>query len=328
MKKTIISLVLTVCLIMAFAGMTLASDYPSGPITMIAPSGAGGGWDTTIRSVAKVLEDQDLVDVPLPVVNKSGAGGGIALSYLQDKEGEAKNIVVYSPPLLLINLTGQTPYSYKDLTPIAKLIEDYGIFAVADDSKYENIDQVMEQLKEDPGSITIAGASSPGSMDHIQFLIAAKAAGVTNLDKINYISFQEGEGIANVLGGHIDMISTGLAEVVGLLESGDVRGLAVTSKERIETSPLNKVPTLKEEGIDATFVNWRGLFGPPNMPEEALNFWRNNLKKMVKTDQWNQIAKNNGWNKAFMEPDEFSDFLKNANEDYKGILSDIGMLAE
>jgi len=64
------------------------------------------------------------------------------------------------------------------------------------------------------------------------------------------------------------------------------------------------------------------------MPEEALNFWRNNLKKMVKTDQWNQIAKNNGWNKAFMEPDEFSDFLKNANEDYKGILSDIGMLAE
>jgi len=255
MKKTIISLVLTVCLIMAFAGMTLASDYPSGPITMIAPSGAGGGWDTTIRSVAKVLEDQDLVDVPLPVVNKSGAGGGIALSYLQDKEGEAKNIVVYSPPLLLINLTGQTPYSYKDLTPIAKLIEDYGIFAVADDSKYENIDQVMEQLKEDPGSITIAGASSPGSMDHIQFLIAAKAAGVTNLDKINYISFQEGEGIANVLGGHIDMISTGLAEVVGLLESGDVRGLAVTSKERIETSPLNKVPTLKEEGIDATFVN-------------------------------------------------------------------------
>ena len=325
MKKLSV-LLLTLMFVVAFASAGAAQDYPDGPIEMIAPSGAGGGWDTTIRSTAKVLEDEDLIDVPLPVQNLSGAGGGVALAEMQNREGGERTLIVYSPPLLLINLTGQTEYSYKDLTPISNLIQDYGAFAVAKDSEYENINEVMEVLKEDPTAITVGGASSPGSMDHIQFLIAAREAGVEDLRKINYVSFQGGQALSNLLGGHIDMVSTGLAEIAGLVESGDVRALAVTSEERIPTGAMQNTPTLIEEGIDTTFINWRGIFGPPNMPEERVEFWEDKLHKMTQTEQWAEIARRNGWTQKYRDSEEFSSFLDEVNEDYKTILDEIGML--
>jgi len=325
MKKLSV-LLLTLMFVVAFASAGAAQDYPDGPIEMIAPSGAGGGWDTTIRSTAKVLDDEGLIDVPLPVQNLSGAGGGVALAEMQNRKGEERTLIVYSPPLLLINLTGQSQYSYKDLTPISNLIQDYGAFAVAKDSKFENINEVMEVLKEDPTAITVGGASSPGSMDHIQFLIAAREAGVENLKQINYVSFQEGQALSNLLGGHIDMVSTGLAEIAGLVESGDVRGLAVTSEERIESGAMQNIPTLIEEGIDTTFINWRGIFGPPNMPEERVEFWEDKLYKMTQTDQWAEIARRNGWTQKYRDSEEFSAFLDETNEDYKTILDEIGML--
>lgn len=325
MKKLSVVL-LTLMFVVTFASFGAAQDYPDGPIEMIAPSGAGGGWDTTIRSVAKVLDDEDLIDVSLPVQNLSGGGGGVALGEMQNREGGDRTLIVYSPPLLLINLTGQTEYSYQDLTPISNLIQDYGAFAVAEDSEFENINQVMEELKEDPTSITIGGASSPGSMDHIQFLIAAREAGVENLREINYVSFQEGQAMSNLLGGHIDMVSTGLAEIAGLVESEDVRGLAVTSEERISSSIMENIPTLIEEGIDTTFINWRGIFGPPNMPEDKVEFWEDKLYQVTQTDQWAEIAKRNGWTQKYRDSEEFAEFLEETNEDYKTILDEIGML--
>lgn len=325
MKKLSV-IFLTLIFVVTFAGAGAAQDYPDGPIEMIAPSGAGGGWDTTIRSTAKVLDDEGLIDVPLPVQNLSGAGGGVALAEMQNRKGGDRTLIVYSPPLLLINLTGQSQYSYRDLTPISNLIQDYGAFAVAKDSEYENINQVMEVLKEDPTAITIGGGSSPGSMDHIQFLIAAREAGVTDLRKINYVSFQEGQAMSNLLGGHIDMVSTGLAEIAGLVESGDVRGLAVTSEERIATGAMQDIPTLIEEGIDTTFINWRGIFGPPNMPEERVEFWEDKLLKVTQTEQWAEIAKRNGWTQKYRDSEEFSAFLEKTNEEYKTILDEIGML--
>jgi putative tricarboxylic transport membrane protein len=302
-----------------------APDYPKKPMEFIAPSGAGGGWDLTIRTVAKVLGDTKLSPVPMPVTNRAGGGGGVNLAYMQEKKGSDSLISVYSPPLILINLNGSTKYSYKDTTPLARLIADYGVFVVAKDSKYNTINDVMDALKKDPKSVKIGGNSSAGSMDHIQFLMMAKAAGVKNLKDIDYVSFQE-SGTSQILGGHIDLFSTGLGEVQGLLESGDLKALAQTSDKRVGTGVVAEIPSCKEEGIDASFVNWRGLFGPPDMPDYAVKFWTDTLDKMVQTQEWKDAVKKNSWDDAYMKADDFKTFLDQTNEDYKGILKDIGML--
>lgn len=303
-------------------------DYPKGALEFIAPGGAGGGWDLTIRTVAKVLQDTKLVEKPMPVTNNSGGGGGVNLAYMQTQEGSDKLISVYSPPILLINLNGSSEYSYENTTPLARLITDYGAFVVPKDSKYKTIKDVMDALKEDPKSVKIGGNSSAGSMDHIQFLIIAKAAGVTNLKDIDYISFQDGTATAQILGGHVDLLTTGLGDVQSLIESGDLIALAHTGAERVGEGMLAEIPTCVEQGIDATFENWRGLFGAPNMPQYAVDFWQETLAKMVQSDEWNAERAKHGWADAYMGQEDFTKFLAEKNEEYKTILEEIGLLVQ
>ncbi|PAB57961.1 Bug family tripartite tricarboxylate transporter substrate binding protein [Anaeromicrobium sediminis] len=300
--------------------------YPKGKMEFIAPGGAGGGWDLTIRTTAKTLKDANLVSVPMPITNKPGGGGAVNLAYMQTKDGSDSLISVYSPPLLLTNLNGSTEYSYKNTTPIARLITDYGAFVVPKDSPYNSMSDVIDSLKKDIKSVKIGGNSSAGSMDHIQFLMVAKAAGIENIKDIDYISFQDGAATAQLLGGHVALLSTGLGDVEQLLKSGDVKVLAQTSSKRVGEGVMAEIPTVKEQGIDVVFENWRGLFGAPNMPEHAVDYWRETLSKMVETPEWEEACKKNGWDKAYLDKDDFEEFLGKVNEDYKGVLSDIGML--
>ncbi|MDK2809966.1 MAG: putative tricarboxylic transport rane protein [Petroclostridium sp.] len=300
--------------------------YPTKTMEFIAPAGAGGGWDLTIRSVAKTLQDTKLVSVPMPVTNKPGGGGGVALSYLQEKKGSDTILSVYSPPLLLINLNGSTKLSYKDTTPIARLIADYGAFAVGKNSKYKTINEVMDALKNNPKSVKIGGTSAAGSMDHLQFLKIAKAAGVKDLKAIDYVSFQDGTASAQLMGGHVDLISVGLADIRALIESGDIKVLATTADKRVGEGVLKEIPTCKEQGINETFVNWRGLFGAPGMPEYAVKYWSETLKKMSETSEWKELCKKNGWDIVYSDGQEFASFLDKTNEEYKALLQEIGML--
>lgn len=325
MKGKVIWIMGIVAIALFIGGMAVAQQkYPNKPFEFIAPAGPGGGWDTTIRMVARVLQEEKLVPVPMPVVNKPGGGGGVALAYLQQRKGDPYTVAVYSPPLLLINLTGQTKLSYKDTTPIARLISDYGAFAVPKSSPYRTINDVMNALKKDPKSVKVGGLSSPGSMDHVQFLIAAKAAGIENLAQIPYIAFQEGQHLAALLGGHIDLLSTGLAETEGPMMSGDIRVLAISRPQPYADGPFKGVPTLRQAGIDAEFINWRGLFGPPGMPDYAVKYLEEKLAQMEKTKLWDEICRTNGWDKSFLPSSEFKTFLEKTNEEYKEVLKAIG----
>jgi putative tricarboxylic transport membrane protein len=332
MKRIIISAVVLLTLLatgFVFAegqGEQGAAGYPRGALDFVAPGGAGGGWDLTIRTTAKVLEDTDLVEVPMPVRNNPGAGGSVHLASLQEKP-EADNIItVYSPPLILTKLAGTTDLNYENVTPLARLIADYAVYVVRADSEYETMSDIMDALKDDIKSVKIGGVSSAGSMDHLQFLIMAKAAGVPNLRQIDYVSFDD-SGSAMVMGGHIDVFSTGLSEVRGLIESGDLRALAQSADHRVGTGIVGEIPTCQEQGIDATFVNWRGLFGPPEMPDYAVEYWRETLAEMVETDRWAEAREKNGWDDAYMDGPEFYEFLGEVDQEYRDILDEIGMLA-
>ncbi|MGV8982332.1 Bug family tripartite tricarboxylate transporter substrate binding protein [Clostridium sp.] len=320
------TLALTTVLSGCGAKATTGESYPTKAMEFIAPSGAGGGWDLTIRTVAKTLGDTKLVSVPMPITNKAGGGGGVNLSYMQSKKGADNQISVYSPPILLINLSGSTKFSYKDTTPLAGLISDYAAFAVNIGSKYKTINEVMDALKKDPKSVKIGGNSAAGSMDHIQFLIMAKAAGVTNLKDIDFISFQDGGAAAQLMGNHIDLLTTGISDVAQLAESGKITVLAQSADKRIGTGAVAKIPTCKESGINATFTNWRGLFGAPGMPDYAVKYWQDTLAKMVETPEWHAACKQNGWDETYLNTADFNKFLEKTNTEYKAILQEIGML--
>lgn len=298
--------------------------YPKEAVELIAPAGPGGGYDLTIRALAQCLQETGLAEVPLPVTNKPGGGGRVCLEYMHERRGTDDMLVVYSPPLCLIHLNGSTELNYRDnTTPIAKLAVDYGCFAVKADSPYQTLNQVMEQLKRDPGSVKIGGTSSVYSMDHVQFLKIARAAGVTRLQEIPYEGFENGGVMAQLMGERVDVMSAGISDVLGLMDSGDVRVLAVTAPKRLEGEAVSQIPTCRELGIDADFSNWRGIFGPEDMPDYAVDYWEEILQKMAGTDQWKAVCDRYGWTVDFQNRDDFMKFLDEVSGEYEVLLREV-----
>jgi putative tricarboxylic transport membrane protein len=310
------------------SGPEEAPGYPQMAVSLVAPAGSGSGYDVTMRALAGCLQETGLVRVPLPITNIPGGGGVTALEFLDSNRGADNVLSVYSPPLNMVRLNGSTAMNYREnTTPVARLVVDYGVFAVRSDSPFQTLEEVMNALKEDPGAVRLGGISSYGSMDHLQFLKAAHASGVGNLGQIAYTGYQDGTAVAQLLGGHVDVVSTGISDSIGLVESGDIRALAVTAGKRVGKGLTAQIPTCIEQGIDVTFVNWRGIFGPKGMPDYALAYWEETLGKMVKTPEWAETCAEYGWDMDYADHEEFMAFLDEMDIEYAKLLGEIGFLS-
>lgn len=304
-----------------------SSDYPKNNMAIIAPSGAGGGWDLTARAIAKTMNETELIDKSITVENKPGGGGAVYMAEYATKE--VKNdyaLLVKSPPILINNnkSEGNSPYGYKDTTPLAQLTRDYGAIVVKADSKFETLTDVLEAIKNDAKSVTLAGGSAPGSMDHLVGVLPAFEYGL-DPKIVKYVSYDGGgEAVAALLGGNADVIATDASAIAPYVKSGDVRVLAVSSSERLE-GELSDVPTFQEEGIDAEFTIWRGLFGPKEMSDAAFDYWSDKLEKMSETDEWKAELEKNGWESEYRNSKDFTSYLEDQDKVIVELLTALGM---
>ena len=181
-------------------------------IHFLIPGGAGGGWDGTARGTGEALTNAGLVG-SASFENMSGGGGGKAIGYLiENADSNHGTLMVNSTPIVIRSLSKVFPQSFRDLTPIAATIGDFGAFVVKADSKYQNFSDVVADYKMDPRSVIIAGGSARGSMDHLVAAMAFKAAGA-NPNKVKYLAFDGGgKAMASLLSGEAGLLSTGFSE--------------------------------------------------------------------------------------------------------------------
>ncbi len=319
-KKTVMAAVLAGSL---SAG---ASFYASAveSIHFLIPGGAGGGWDGTARGTGEVLKKAGLVD-SISYENMSGGGGGKAIAHLIETAGQKHDtLMVNSTPIVIRSLTKIFPQSFRDLTPVAATIGDFGAFVVKKDSEFTSFNQVVKAFKEDPRKMKIAGGSSRGSMDHLVAAMAFKAAG-GNPRAVRYVAYGGGgEAMAGLLSGESQVLSTGFSEALALEEAGEVRILVMTGPDRSDASP--EVPTLKELGYDATFVNWRGFFGAPGLSDSQKNEYVDVLRKMYDTPAWEEVRARYGWTEIFKPDDEFVSFLEQQEVAVGSLMKELGFL--
>jgi putative tricarboxylic transport membrane protein len=309
--------------LLATASSAVADWAPSQPVEYIAPANPGGGWDTLIRTTARVLQEEGLAEVNFAPINIPGGGGSVAWAQIAADPGNPHKLFAVSPPIILVPLAGQSAYDHTHFTPIARLITDYAIVLVQQDSPYQTIEELMAAIEENP-SLAVGGGSAPGSMDHIASAGAASAAGI-DARSVNYIPFSGGgEAMVALMGGHVVAVSTGAGEAQAQLEGGEVRALAVSSSERLDSMP--DVPTFVESGIDFTFDIWRGIMGPPDMPEDAVAYYADMYERLVATDGWVEAREQLGWIDAFQGPEAFGDFLDEQKEQFSTILTDLGLM--
>ncbi|KRF12018.1 Bug family tripartite tricarboxylate transporter substrate binding protein [Paenibacillus sp. Soil787] len=304
-----------------------ASKYPEKALSIVAPSGAGGGWDMTARTIAKVLTETKALDKPVSVENKPGGGGAVFLAEYATKDVKDNyKLFVSSPPILINHLKkeGNTPYGYADTTPLAQLTKDYGAVAVAANSKYKDLKSLLDDMKADPTKLTVAGGSAPGSMDHLVSILPAFKYGI-DPKKVKYVSYDGGgEAVTALLGGNADVLGTDASSLDQYVKAGKIRILAVASPGRLGGS-MKDVPTMKEQGVDAEFLIWRGFFGPKNMDAGAKKFWEDTIKKMVESDTWKKEMTANNWESDYKKADDFKTFLGQQETQLKDMLTALGM---
>ncbi|EAR60767.1 tripartite tricarboxylate transporter substrate binding protein [Neptuniibacter caesariensis] len=319
-KQNLLAAMLTTCITAGASFHAQALEE----VHFLIPGGAGGGWDTTARGTGEALSKSGLVDT-ISYENMSGGGGGKAIAHLIETAGQNKDtLMVNSTPIVIRSLSKVFPQSFRDLTPVAATIGDYGAFVVKKDSKYTSFSEVVADYQKNPRSIKIAGGSARGSMDHLVAAMAFKAAG-GDARQVRYVAYDAGgKAMAGLLSGETQILSTGFSEALALAEAGEVRILVMTGSERNEAAP--EVPTLQELGYDATFVNWRGFFAAPGISDSEKAEFVDVLGKMYDTDEWETVRSRNGWTEIFKPDDQFIAFLESQEKEVGSLMRELGFL--
>ncbi len=293
-------------------------------IHFLIPGGAGGGWDGTARGTGEALTNAGLVG-SASYENMSGGGGGVAIAHLiENAESMGNTMMVNSTPIVIRSLTGVFPQSFRDLTLVAGTIGDYATLVVQTDSDIQSMDDLLAAYRDQGDDFAIGGGSVPGGMDHLVAAMAMQAAG-EDPTAFNYIPYDAGgEAMAGLLSGEIDALSTGFSEAVALAQQGEVRILGVTSEERVDAYP--DAPTMMEQGLDTTFVNWRGFFAAPGLDAETLAAYQGALEAMYETPEWEEVRARNGWVNIHNSGDDFRAFLEEQEQQIGDLMRTLGFL--
>jgi len=291
---------------------------------LVIPGGAGGGWDGTARGTGEALTAAGLVG-SASYENMSGGGGGKAIGYMiENADSQHGTLMVNSTPIVIRSLTGVFPYNFRDLTLVAGTIGDYAAMVVGADSDINNMSDLIAAYDADPSGTAIGGGSVPGGMDHLVAAMAMEAAGKDSLN-VKYIPYDAGgKAMAALLSGEIKALSTGFSEAVALAKAGEVKIIGVTSDERVPA--MDSAMTMKEQGIDTTFVNWRGFFAAPGLPADKLAAYQDAIAKMYDTSEWEAVRARNGWVNIHNPGDDFMTFLESQEKVIGDLMKKLGFL--
>jgi len=293
-------------------------------IHFLIPGGAGGGWDGTARGTGEALTKSGIV-ASASYENMSGGGGGKAIGFLiENAKSNHGTLMVNSTPIVIRSLVKRFPHNFRDLTMIAGTIGDYAAIITSKNSPFKNFKDLVTAYKKNPKKVSVGGGSVPGGMDHLVAAMAFQAAGA-DPTKVKYIPYDAGGKLnAAILSGEVSAGSTGFSEAVALAKSGEMRILAVTSDQRVPA--FKAAPTLKEQGYNATFVNWRGFFAAPGLPAARANAYRAAIAKMYKTPEWEAVRARNGWVNIHNPGKKFISFLESQETSIKNMMTKLGFL--
>jgi len=310
---------------MTMTGAALADGHKMmEQVHFLIPGGAGGGWDGTARGTGEALVNSGLVG-SASFENMSGGGGGVAIANLIENAASSHGtLMVNSTPIVIRALTGEIAQSFRDLTLIAGTVGDYAALVVSADSPLETMEDALAAYRDDPRGFAIGGGSVPGGMDHLVAAIVMQGAG-EDPTAFNYIGYDAGgEAMAGLLSGEIDALSTGFSEAVALADQGEVRILGVTADARVPA--YDAAPTFVEQGIDAEFVNWRGFFAAPGLPEDMQQTYQQMLGEMLETPEWETVRSRMGLVNIYRPGDEFRAFLEAQEKQIGDLMRDLGFL--
>jgi putative tricarboxylic transport membrane protein len=293
---------------------------PSRQIEAVVHTGPGGGSDIFARAIAEMLQKEKLITQRMQVVNKSGGGSAVAMSYLAEKKGEPHTIGFFTGVWVTNPLTTkEAAVTIKDLTPIVRLVLEPAVVAVKADAPYKDMKDFIEAAKKSPNQLRQSGGSVTGR-DNLMRLLIQKATGA----QWTYISFPSGgERLSNLLGGHVQMMVIEPQEAGEQIRAGNLRVIASLTEKRLASMP--NVPTIKEQGIDVTIIpQARGVLAPPAASKEAVQYWEGVFERFAKSASWKQYVEQNQFEEGYLKGPPLNKFFDELTVLMRNVLKEAG----
>lgn len=297
---------------------------PERNIEIIVGSSPGTGTDRTARLMQKIWQEQKALPVTSTVVNKPGAGGAVAWAYLVPKAGDGHFLQVTSYNLVTNQITGRSPLSYTDFTPLSLLISEYIGYAVRADSPYKTLAELARALRDTPESVTIGTSSVAGGANHIAAGLLARAAGA-DVRKLKVVMYNGGgEALTATLGGHVTLWINSASSIAAPYAAGTIRPLAIAAPQRLPGA-LAKLPTAKEAGFPLVADNWRLLIAPKGLSAAQVAYWDHALKTLTQSKEWNDDLVAAQMSNSYRNSADTTRYIAEEYGEIKGILTELGL---
>ena len=280
--RTMVSVSLVAFLILAFAipGAQAQAKFPSRPMTMICPYGAGGGTDAVARMVA-VLMEQDLGQ-PVNVVNRTGGGGAVGHTAGATAAPDGYTMTLATGDVTMLHWMGVAQVNYRDLRAVGLVNFDASSINVRADAPWKTVKELQDYAKANPGKLKASGTGKGGCWD-IARAGWLMTAGISP-DAIPWVpSSGAAPSLQDMMAGGLQVVTCSLAEARALIDAKKVKSLAIMADKRLDLFP--DVPTLKELGVNWSFGVWRGVVVPKGTPDNVVAVLEKSLEKVVQEPQ-------------------------------------------
>jgi len=300
-----------------------AQGYPSKPIEFIVHTAPGGGTDLFARAISEFMSREKIFSQPYVVSNKPGGSGAIAFTYVKGKRGDA-HVVLTMATGSFLSATGRPELGLglEHFTPLAAFALDAQAIAVAWDSKFKTMKDLIEAGKREPNAIASSITSATGTARVLLYLIERETGA-----KFKYVSFKSGsEATTAVVGGHVPFTPENLNEMMGHVEGKKLRVLAVTGNKRLAAVP--DAPTMKELGYNVTIGTGRGFVMPAGVPKEQAAAMEAALKRVHDSPAYKEFSNRNNFEDMYLGSAEFGKYLAQLSTEMAAFLAYISAPAK
>jgi putative tricarboxylic transport membrane protein len=313
--------------LMTSAVLSVGAATSASAAECVAPANPGGGWDFTCRQISAIMYEIGAVEDPIQVTNMAGAGGGLAYNHVVSERNDDAELIIAASSATTTRLAQN---AYAGMTAdqvrfVGAIGADPGVIVVGKDSPFQTLNDMVDAIKADPSSVAFAGGSAVGGFDHLKPLMILQRAGFTDITAVRYIGVDGGaDAITQTIGGFTQAMTGDMSEVVGFVKAGEVRVLAVLTQERVPG--FDDIPTAVEQGFDVVAVNWRGLYVPRGISDDAFAGWADRLQQVADSPQWAEAMTANGLAPFTLVGDDFQAYVDGLVVEINALSKEIGVI--
>ncbi len=321
LMKTMFRSLTAITLGLGLLTAALAQNYPTRPITMVVPWGAGGGTDATARIVAALLEKE--LGQPVNVVNRTGGNGVVGHSAIATAPADGYTLGMITVEISMMHWAGLTQLSPKDFTPVALFNIDPAAVTVRADSPYKNLDDLTKAIKANPGKFKASGTGQ-GGIWHLALAGMLKDLKIENSAAPWVPSNGAAPAMNDLAAGGIEFVTCSLPESRALIDAGKARPLAVMASQPSALYP--NVPTLKNAtGSDWAIGAWRGIAGPKGLPADVQTKLAAALKKIYDSKDYQGFMAGRGFGTIYADAKGFEQFMAKGDADMGNVMKTLGL---